>query len=74
VVIFAQLVPAVPDIGKFNNKFLSHFSPEPPLGIHGIEALANKLRRSVSPLWYNFAKTACKFRTPDIPPKKLSIQ
>ena len=43
------IVRAVPDIGKFNNKFLAQFLPEPQLGIHVLRILADFFRDTAAP-------------------------
>ena len=43
------IVRAVPDIGKFNNKFLAQFLPEPQLGIHVLRILADFFRNTAAP-------------------------
>ena len=44
-----SIVRAVPDIGKFNNKFLTQFLPEPQLGMHVLRILADFFRDTASP-------------------------
>src|SRR5258708_5299993 len=43
------IVRAIPDIGKFNNKFLAQFLPEPQLGIHVPRILADFFRNTAAP-------------------------
>jgi hypothetical protein len=38
------ILRAVPDIGQFNNKFLTQFLPQPQLGIHVLHILAGHFR------------------------------
>lgn len=43
------IVTAVPNIGRFNNKFLTQFLPKPQLGIHVLRILADYFRGAASP-------------------------
>jgi Nucleotidyltransferase len=44
-----SIVRAVPDIGTFNNKFLTQFLPEPQLGMHVLHTLADFFGNTTSP-------------------------